>query len=355
MNRLSLMPAAILVAAAALIPSLAARGEAASQTHGPSVLATLAPLKKGSLPKVVTAYGTVGMSAKAKRTMTAPTSAIVTDINVKPGAEVGRGAPLIKLGPSPGTTAAFTRAKAAVRAAQVLVHRMKDLLDQHLATRQQLVDAQKSASDAQATLGALKAEGAASPQTLHSPFKAIVTGVPATLGAIVTQGTPLVTLARPSGLVLNAGVVPEAATEIRSGQTVKVTPLGATSAISGKVTLRGAIVDPRTGLVSVEVALPTGSALPGQTAQAKIQIGTISGYVVPHEAILVNDSGESFVVQSHDLIARKVPVHVLLSVGGKDVIDGALDPKAKLVLAGNYQLQNGGRIRIADPKPAGRR
>lgn len=355
MNRMYWIPAAVLVAAAVAIPSLVSRGAAASPSNRPSVLATLAPLHKGNLPKHVTAYGTIGTSAKAKRTVAAPSLAIVTDINVKSGAEVSKGAPLIQLGPSPGTVAAFARAKSALQAAQALVQHTQDLLNQHLATRQQLVDAQKSAIDAKATIAALKAEGGASPQTLHAPFQAIVTGVPATLGAIVKQGTPLVTLARPSGLVLNAGVVPQQASEIRSGQAVKVTPLGAAGAIAGKVTLRGSIVDPQTGLVPVEVALPAGSALPGQTAQAKIEVGQVTGYVVPHEAILVNDRGEPFVVQSQHLIARKVPVHVLLSAGEKDVIAGALDPTGSLVLAGNYQLQNGGRIRIADPKSAARR
>jgi membrane fusion protein, multidrug efflux system len=354
MKRIYWIPTAILVAATATIPSLVSRGAAASESHGPSVLATLAPLHKGDLPKVVTAYGTIGTSAKAKRTVTAPSSAIVMDINVKSGAEVSKGAPLIKLGPSPGTVAAFARAKSALQAAQALVQRTQDLLNQHLATRQQLVDAQKSASDAKATIAALKAEGAASPQTLRAPFKAIVTNVPAELGAVVNQGTPLVTLARPSGLVLNAGVVPAEAAEIRNGQTVKVTPLGATHVVSGKVTLRGSIVDPHTGLVPIEISLPTGSSLPGQTAQAKIQVGQVAGYIVPHEAILVNDHGEPFVVQSHNMIAHKVLVRVLLSAGDRDVIAGPLDPKALLVLAGNYQLQNGGRIRVADPKSKGR-
>jgi hypothetical protein len=43
-------------------------------------------------------------------------------------------------------------------------------------------------------------------------------------------------------------------------------------------------------------------------------------------------------------------VTILLSAGARDVITGALDPEAALVLAGNYQLKDGMQVRIADPK-----
>jgi hypothetical protein len=102
--------------------------------------------------------------------------------------------------------------------------------------------------------------------------------------------------------------------------------------------------------VPVEIALPKGNFLPGQTAQAQIMTGTVEGYIVPHQAVLVNEAGSSYVVQAKNMIAHKVPVTILLSAGAKDVITGALDPEAALVLAGNYQLKDGMQVRIADPK-----
>jgi membrane fusion protein (multidrug efflux system) len=116
------------------------------------------------------------------------------------------------------------------------------------------------------------------------------------------------------------------------------------------VLLRGSIVDPTTGLVPVEIGLPNSDFLVGQTAQAQIVTGTVEGYIVPHGAILVNDSGAPYVVQTKDMIAHLVPVRILLHGGATDVIAGDLDPSAALVLAGNYQLKNGTHTRLADPE-----
>jgi hypothetical protein len=77
------------------------------------------------------------------------------------------------------------------------------------------------------------------------------------------------------------------------------------------------------------------------------------GYVVPHEAVLVNDGGEPYVVQAVSGVAHKVPVHVLDAHGAQDVITGALDARAPLVLSGNYQLDDGMKVRLADTPPAG--
>ena len=82
-------------------------------------------------------------------------------------------------------------------------------------------------------------------------------------------------------------------------------------------------------------------------AQAGIVTGQEAGYVVPHEAILSDDSGAPYVVQAVNGAAHTVAVKVLLADGARDVIEGALDPAAPLVLSGNHQLKNGMRVRVA--------
>ncbi|HZU89912.1 MAG TPA: hypothetical protein VE993_11695, partial [Stellaceae bacterium] len=131
-----------------------------AQAQEPSVLVQLTTLHRGSLPDIVTAYGRIESSPAARRTVTAPFAAVVDEISVRPGAEVAAGAPLIRLGPSPATAAAYVQAQSALEAADALVRHTETLLGQHLATRQQLAEAQKSETDARAALAALKAEGA---------------------------------------------------------------------------------------------------------------------------------------------------------------------------------------------------
>jgi membrane fusion protein, multidrug efflux system len=316
---------------------------------GPSVLVHTTTLRKGSLPKTVTAYGSVQASSSARLTVMAPLAAVVDKVYVYPGEAVAKGAPLVRLMPSPKMASDYAQARTALRLAANLKERVRIMLRQHLATAQQLADAEKSQLDARSALKALKAQGADGPNVLKAPSAAIVTRLTASPGAIVAEGAPLLELAQKRALVLTVGVVPARAAAIAVGNDAAITPIGEDRSAPGKVLSRGSIVDAGTGLVPVEITLPAGKFFPGEMAKAAIATGRVAGFVVPHAAILVNEKGLPYVVQAVDGAARFVNVTVLGSQGDRDVIDGALDPASPLVLAGNYQLQAGMKVRFADP------
>ncbi|MBO0736261.1 MAG: efflux RND transporter periplasmic adaptor subunit [Alphaproteobacteria bacterium] len=311
----------------------------------------LTKLQQGSLPKTITANGSVQADPSARHTVMAPLSAVIGEIYVRTGQEVAGGAPLVRLGPTPQGAAAYTQAQSALQAATQLVERTRTMLGQRLATAQQLADAVKSQADARATLSELNVEGAGGPQILRAPFPAIVAAVSTSPGAVVAQGAALLDLNRPDALMLELGVVPEQAGAIRVGDAVNTAAFGK-QPVPGKVVLCGRLVDPRTGLVPVDVTLPPGQFLAGEAVQADIVTGEAHGYVVPHEAILVNDSGDPYIVQAVEMVAKKVPVRVLATRGAQDVIDGPIDTASPLVLAGNHQLDNGMRVRLAGPDGA---
>lgn len=359
MNRRFLLPAAAVavVLTLALTVTLALRpaGAAAPAAAEPSVLVTLAPLEKGSLPHLVIGYGTVGPATSGRQMVMAPVSAVVGTLYVRLGQQVPKGAPLLRLDPSPTTAASYAQARSALSVARHLVQSTRKLMVLHLATRQELANAQKSESDARAALAAMNAVGAGGVRTVRAPFSAIVTTLTARPGQIVSAGTPLLDLAAPGHLVLTVGVVPAQAGEVNADDPAKVTLVGGTRPVAGRVLLRGAVAESDTGLVPVEISLPPNSLLPGEMAEAAISTRRIEGYVVPHEALLVDDKGNPYVVQASNGIAHKVPVRVLGVNGARDVITGALDQHAWLVLTGNYQLDNGMRIRLADPAKGGGR
>lgn len=342
-----------LVAALLVMATVPGAIAAPAEEAGPSVLVTLTKLEKGGLPRIVTAYGRAEPDPSARHMVTAPAAAVVGAISVRAGQKVAAGSPLVLLEPSPATAAAFKQAQSAVGVAADLTRRTRALVAQHLATAQQLAAAAKTEADARAALAALEAEGAGGAQILRAPFPAIVIAVSTSAGAVVAQGAGLVELARPNAVVLRAGVVPGEAGAVRPGDPVAITPLGGGEDGDGRVVLRGAVVDPQTGLVPVVIAPPQGMLLPGESAQARIVAGEWHGYVVPHSAVLLDDNGAPYVVQAVHGVARRVPVHILGSDGPRDVVDGGLDPSAPLVLAGNYQLDDGMRIRLApkDGKP----
>jgi membrane fusion protein (multidrug efflux system) len=325
----------------------------AANASSPSVLVTLTPLRSGSLPHVVVAYGTVEPSNTGGRAMMAAEAGVIGQVYVRVGQRVPAGAQLVEILPSPQSAAAYHQAISSLRVARALVRSTRKLYSLHLATNEQLAAAEKSELDAQANLAALRAAGASGPQVLRAPFASVVTGLTALTGTIVSTGSPVLTLASPDHLVLAAGVVPSQALSMAVGDSAVVQATGSDDWVRARVAMSGAASIPNTGLVPVQIALPAGKFIPGQVARARITTAEVKGLLVPHAALLVNGRGSPYVVQAVEGIARKVPVRVLDEYDDQDVISGALDPKAPVVLAGDYQLENGMHIRIARPGEPG--
>jgi RND family efflux transporter MFP subunit len=328
---------------AGLVPS-AARSE-----DQPTVLVQLTRLERGNLPQLLTAYGTVQASAPAQRAVMAPTAAIVDEIYVRAGEEVGKGAPLVRLQPTPETASTYAQAETALQVASETVQRTRNMVSQHLATAQQLLDAQKAETDARVALKALQAMGAGGANLLSAPHRSVVTSVAASPGGIVAAGATLLSLANPGGLVLEVGSLPAQAKLVKPDDPVAITPLGQSETLSGKVLLRASMIDPATGLIPIQIDFPAGKLLFGEAATVSITTGQVSGYIVPHAAILADDRGAPYVVQAVDMTAKQVPVRVLEADGDRDVIEGPLDPDAPVVLSGNHQLTTGMKVRVANP------
>lgn len=339
---------AIVVAVSILLPPAFAADAQDADREEPSALVQTAVVKRGALPRVVIAYGMAKADPAAQASVVAKISAWVAAVHVRAGQAVAKNAPLVELTPTPSTRAAYAAALSARRTAADALSRTKALVTDLLATGQQLAQAEKADSDARAELDALQAQGAAGPNLLRAPFAAVVTAVSAAPNSIVSEGAVLVELARPTGLVLAAGVVPAQAASIEPGDEVLIEALGRSAAIKSRVALRGASVDAASGLVPVDVALPAGAMLPGETARASITVGEAQGFVVPHAAILVNERGDAYVVQAVRGLAKIVPVTILATAGAEDAVDGPLDTAAPLVVAGNHQLQDGMKVRSED-------
>jgi RND family efflux transporter MFP subunit len=323
---------------------------AAPVSEEPSVLVTTTKLRPGRLPHTVSAYGTAQADPSVRQAVMAPASATVARIYVRVGEEVAKGAPLIQLVPNPQAQAEFARARSTLGAANAQLQHTRELLSQYLATNQQLVDAQKAEADARSALKALQTQGSGGPKTLTAFFRATITKIDANAGMLVTEGSALLELVPPNGLVLRVGVVPADATAISPGDEATVTALGRGASFTAKVLLRSSVVDPSDGLVPVEIALPANTLMPGETAKTTITTQAAQGYVVPHEAILINDNGDLYVVQVKGKVAKLVPVQVLVANGGQDVIAGKLNPAAPIVLSGAHQLEDGMKVRLSDPK-----
>ncbi len=336
--------APVLALSLALFPVLARADD-----DNASALVTVAKLQQGSLPVTVTAFGQVQPGDTAQESVAAPLAARVGTVSVRSGMQIKAGTPMVTLIPTPETAAAYRQAKLAVRLSDEVVQRDQEMVKAHLLAQVELSKALKDASDAKSTLAIMEEEGAAGPNTLKAPFDAIVLKVDAGTGAVLAQGSPVVELAKPNGLVLEVGVVAAQATKIARDNPVTITPLGSSESFQGKVLAREAMLDSSTGLVPVQISFPLDKMLAGEMARAVIAAGEAKGYVVPHEAVLVDNDGTVYVVQAVDSQAKKVAIQVLASDGKQDVIAGDdLDSSAPVVLQGGHQLDDGTKLRVAE-------
>ena len=301
-----------------------------------SALVTLTPLKKGSAPVTIDAYGTVEPSYASRQSIAAPLAARVSNVTVRESQTIAQGTPMMTLIPTPESRAAYELAKQLAKSTE-------SLAQAHLVTAAELAKARSE-------LAVLEEEGAAGPSTIKAPFDAVVMSIDAAPGAVVAQGAALIELARPNDLILEVGLVPAQAVAIKAGNKVVITPLGVENqTFSGTVQLRGGTIGTDTGLVAIEISVPPEKVLPGEMARATITTGEATGYIVPHAAVMIDDdTGHAYVVQAVDMAAKKVEVKVISSDGDTDVVDGEFEAGAPVVVEGAHQLDDDMKVRLSN-------
>ena len=345
------------------------QGGGASGTTASSVLVTTETPREGSMPRTLTAYGTVQAApGGGSQTLSVLRAGQVAEVMVAPGEAVGRGQKLLAISAGPAAIAAYQQAVDALTLAKTERGTTAQLLAQHLATRDQVAQANKAVADAQTNLDALKRGGGGSAeQTLTAPFDGVVSDLAVAPGARIAAGTPLVTLARSSRLVAAVGVEPTQRGLVAPGQTARIESLYGGSAEQGKVLSVGAMLDPATRLVPLLVDPPqtvarndsghelkgdsqgSGQAvdirlLPGAPVRVIVQVGELRGWLAPRDAVLTDAKG-AYVFQVNGSKAVRVDVQVVGMAGGTTVVTGPLDPAHPLVTSGNYQLQDGASVR----------
>ncbi|SNS62213.1 HlyD family secretion protein [Sphingomonas laterariae] len=166
-------------------------------------------------------------------------------------------------------------------------------------------------------------------------------------GDTSSAGTMLFTIARDDLIELYAEVPEASVGKIAVGDPVRVT-LASGEALDGKVRLRGARVDNRTGLVIVRVALPVNRALrAGGFAKAAFKGTGAPARVVPERAIKFDADGASVLVVGADQRVRRVGVRTGRRAGGMAELLAGPPDGARVVLGGSAFLLEGDKVRVA--------
>jgi RND family efflux transporter MFP subunit len=309
------------------------------------------PVTQASLSDSMPAYGMAIPASDAKTTLNVQAAGTVTHLDVSPGLAVKRGQHLLTLSLTPAAVAAYRQAQSAVRVADEARTHAEQLLAQQLATRDQVNQANKAASDARTNLDALRQQqGDGSTINIGAPFDGVVESVSVAQGDALQAGAPLLALTRPERVIVRAGVELDAMGKVVSGDGVTLTPLSGGEPITGKVVRVATALDPHTHQLDVDIAADK-PLIGGAGFRADIVVGQQQGWLVPRDA-LVGDDQDWQVYQVDGDKAVRVPVKVLGEQGDKSVVAGSLDAKRPLVTVGAMQLDDGMAVHVVTARAA---
>ena len=328
-----------LALAALLLPAFAQAADP------PSVAVQTKAAEQGALPDTIEAYGTAAPALDGGMTISLQQDGRVAAIAVTPGETVQRGQRLLDFGESASATSTYQQAVSALALARTEQAHTAQLMAQHLATRDQLAQATKAVSDARAALDALRREGGGQPvRTVTAPFDGIVSAIATAQGDRVQPGAPLMTLTRLDGLVVTVGVEPVLRAKVKPGQQVALQPLAGGDVLNGHVLRIDGVLNPKTRQIDADISVPPGSVISGEAFRAAITVGQLTGWIVPHDAVLTDDRGP-YLFQIADGKAVRVDVALAGTKGDTDAVRGKLDPSRPVVVQGNYQLDDGMAVR----------
>ncbi|MEM5401659.1 efflux RND transporter periplasmic adaptor subunit [Paraburkholderia unamae] len=353
--------AAALAAGAALFAPHAARADdagASDSTPAPSAAVQVVRVMRQPVAQTVVAYGSVASAASNATSISLPYLARVSRVLVQPGQTVAQGAALFVVQADPNAVIAYTQAQSAATLARGELARTSSLLHDGLATQSQLAAAQKALDDAQQALAAQQATGITpGSKTIAAPVAGVIAQLAAVPGDRIQAGTALAQLVASNGSAGNAanislGVEPADALTLHAGDRVVLRPLSASlgsQRAQGRIVLVGAAIDAQSQLVNVSANVPLAGAafLPGTRVRADIDTLAGTWWNVPRASVLQDAKGSYVFQVAPDNKAHRVDVKVKVEHGDTYGVDGALDASRPLVVVGNYELEDGMAVRVA--------
>lgn len=319
-----------------------------SSAEAVSVQVKTKALIKQVLVRKIDAYGSVSAATGAVENVSFPRNIQLVRLLVTPGQVVHSGDALLETVTDAGTSATYQQALSAEALAKSELSRTEDLVTQQLATQSQLAAARKALQDAEAALAAQNKLGAGvSHQVFKAPFDALVASISAQQGDRVQAGAIILQLSRSGALKAILGVEPGDVSQIRVGMRVNISPIfGKQESLQATVTQINGAINAQTRLVDIAVSFKksSNSLLPGMQVRGQIVIDNKELWTIPSSAVLQDAKG-SYLYQVKDQHAQRINVIKSDGDAGNVGVEGDFNTKYKVVIEGNYELQDGMAVR----------
>jgi RND family efflux transporter MFP subunit len=322
----------------------------------PTANVRVAPLERRALTETIHAYGVVVSGPAGSQTLSVPYESQITHILVREGQEVSAGDPIVEVAPSPDARLALDQASAASTSAHATLQSVQERMASHLATQQELQQAQQAARSSELQLQSLSVRGSAVVRTLSASGPAVVGSIHVTPGAIVAAGAPLAELDLRDHHEARFGIEVEDVRRMQLAATMEVSDLEIPPAVTVTATVRAVsdTVDTATGLVDLFAGLPPDAALLlGQHVRGTLPIAGSPTLVTQRSAVLpIDDHLVVFVVADDHAHAHVVRIGLETDDEVEIVSDDPLAPGDAIVVRGAQVLEDGMAVHVEDAASA---
>lgn len=194
----------------------------------------------------------------------------------------------------------------------------------------------------------LQADQLSSIIRLRSPINGFISEIYPTLGEYVHAESDVFRIVNPEHLHAELNVFEKDILKIRKGQKVELRlPQMQDSVIRGEVFLVGKELDEKSRTINVHVHIDEREDLVvGMYVEARILTSEEEVYVIPNEALMVEERGSSiFIVtsKSADVVRfKKIPVRTGMEREGKTQVflSGQVDDNTQVAVSGVYYLSS---------------
>ena len=355
-KRLSIVTTATL-AVSGIVQLQAARASSSVAQSTPSVLVHIGTIRRQQIEDNLTVYGQVTPDPEHVIGVSAAHGGQVTRLWIGLGQKVKTGQALLQLTTDPTARLAYEQARAQFAYARKNLAQVKGLFTEKLATRADLAKAEQQLANADSALKAQQRLGAnRTVQIIRAPQDAIVTRLSIAVGDRVQAGTALLALGARHHLWITLGIEPEDAPRLRSGMPVQLQPVFAsTPPLHARLSQVHAVINPSTHLVDA-IAPVSGRAthglIPGMWMRGHISLKSQKALTAPLDAVLHDNKGAYLFVVTTNHTAHRINIHTGLIAGDRIAVYGkSLHAGQTVVTVGNYELENGMSVRLANQQP----